>query len=269
MLLVGELNLVVTKEGASLGSIIRIIVYTVITFVATVLLTIETPATGGYFNLGEAAIYTIAFIAPPTITAIASGLGPSLADLALGYWYFAPATFVIKFCEGYVVSKLIHIMRNRQSRKLDLVLRASAIILAIALASIIVALLSLGGGAPSIEVSWTPTAVFGASIAIPNLKVVLPAYAWIAISVTFIAMVITFIFLLHKRPYAVAMAIGGLIMVTGYFLYEFFVSNPLILHREAIGAVFEIPVNIGQFVAGIVLAYPLVQFIERARGTRG
>jgi uncharacterized membrane protein len=58
--------------GHSIRDVLRVIVYTVITFIATVLLVVETPATGGYFNLGEAAIYTIAYLSPPTIAAIAS-----------------------------------------------------------------------------------------------------------------------------------------------------------------------------------------------------
>ena len=255
-------------RGVAIANIIKTVLYTVVTFIATALLTVETPATGGYFNLGEAAIYTIAFIAPPIVTAIASGLGPALADLALGYWYFAPATFVIKFAEGFAVSKSINLLKSRGYRGgVVQVFRGTAIALAIILA-LIVSKLSFGGGGAGIEFSWTPTSVFGFSIPIPNLKILLPPIVWIVIAVIFILIVVVSMAVLGK-PYIAAMSIGGLIMVTGYFLYEYFVSNPIILGREAQAAVFEIPVNIGQFVAGILLAYPVVQFIEKARGTRG
>ena len=254
--------------STKLENVVRVVVYTIITFIATVLLTVETPATGGYFNLGEAAIYTIAFMAQPLIVAIASGLGPALADMVLGYWYFAPATFVIKFSEGFVVAKLIKWLRLKpQSKGVVNIIRIVAVVLAAVLTYVVVAL-SFGVGVVAIEFSWTPTTVFGVSMPIPNLKVFLPPIAWVIIAVLFIVIALTSIFVWGK-PYVVSMAVGGLIMVTGYFLYEYFVSNPVILHRESIAAIFEIPVNIGQFVAGIVLAYPLVQFIEKARGSRG
>ena len=57
--------------------------------------------------------------------------------------------------------------------------------------------------------------------------------------------------------------IAGLIMVTGYFLYEYFVSNPL-TGREPLAAVAEIPVNIGQAVIGASIALPVVVFLRRA-----
>uniref|UniRef100_A0A7J2TAD9 ECF transporter S component n=1 Tax=Ignisphaera aggregans TaxID=334771 RepID=A0A7J2TAD9_9CREN len=252
---------------ASVSDVLRILLYTIITFIATALLTVETPATGGYFNLGEAAIYVIAYLASPLVAAISSGLGPALADLALGYWYFAPATLVIKFCEGFIVSKLVRVLKVGTKRGLAIIIRVVALFMGLSLASIIILKLSFGGGATSIEVSWTPTYVFGFLVSIPQLKVGVPSYAWIAVALTFIAIVSLYVAVLHNKPYAVAMALGGLIMVTGYFLYEYFVSNPIILGRDPLGAIFEIPVNIGQFIAGVVLAYPVVQFIERARST--
>jgi uncharacterized membrane protein len=251
----------------SISALLRVVLYTIITFVATVLLTVETPATGGYFNLGEAAIYVIAYLAPPLLTAISSGLGPALADLVLGYWYFAPATFLIKFCEGLTVSKLLGFLRGGKGRGLATVIRVIALLLGLGLTYTVINL-SFGGGASSIEFSWTPTAILGIAIPIPHLRVEISSYIWIAVAVAFITIVLLYVVLLWGKPYAIAMAVGGMIMVTGYFLYEYFVSNPIILHRDPIGAIFEIPVNIGQFVAGVVLAYPVVQFIEKARSSR-
>ncbi len=247
---------------------IRIAMYTAITFVATVLLVVETPATGGYFNLGEAAIYAIAAMSPPIVAAIAGGLGPAIADLILGYWYFSPATFVIKFCEGYVVSRLIHVVRSRGTVPISL--RLATPLVGIALAAV-VSLNSIGGGgkeSTGFVFTWTPTNVFGLRIPIPSFTLSLPSATWIAIGILIAGLSIAITFVSRARPYLLPMAIGGMIMVTGYFLYEFFVSNPLILHRDPWGAITEVPVNVGQFTAGILLAYPVVQFVERAKGAR-
>jgi len=51
--------------------------------------------------------------------------------------------------------------------------------------------------------------------------------------------------------------IGGLAMVLGYFLYEQIVLG-------IIGAVFEIPVNIGQMLIGLIVAIPIVRFVFRS-----
>ncbi len=248
-----------------IGTIVRTILFICITFIATVLLVIETPATGGYFNLGEASIYAIAATASPWITAIAAGLGPALADLVLGYWYFAPATFVIKFCEGFIVSTLIGYIRRKG---VTLKLRILTIVVAIAL-GIVVATLSLGGGLyMEAYFTWTPTKIFGVEIAVPSVYIALPPVIWIVIAVLIAYLGIVIALIARWRPYILAMSVGGLIMVTGYFLYEYFVSNPLILHREAILAITEVPVNVGQFTVGILLSYPVVQFIERAKGIK-
>jgi uncharacterized membrane protein len=238
--------------------IVRIVVYTAITFIATVLLVIETPATGGYFNLGEASIYVIAFMSSPIVAAVSSGLGPALADLFLGYWYFAPATFVIKFCEGFVVSKLAMHIRNRGST----LMRMATAFTGMMISLIVAIFLSFGGGAIEAEFSWAPTTLFGITLPIPSFRVVLPAYIWLIIAFLSIAV------LARIRLDVFPMAIGGGIMVLGYFFYEYFISNPLILGREAIAAIFEVPVNIGQFTVGILIAYPVVQFIEKAKGFR-
>jgi len=247
---------------------VRVAIYTALTFIATVLLVIETPATGGYFNLGEAAIYAIAALTPPLITAVAAGLGPAIADVVLGFWYFAPATFVIKFCEGYVVSTLIH--RVRKGGRAPLWARVATICIGIALAGVL-SINAVGGGreAMGIEVVWTPTSVMGIEIPIPTLSIYLPSATWIAIGIAIACLSISLAYASRARPYLLPMAVGGMIMVMGYFIYEFFISNPLILHRDPWGALAEIPVNVGQFTAGILLAYPVVQFVERAKGVRG
>src|SRR6056297_3019050 len=59
-----------------------------------------------YFNLGEVAIYVIAFIFGAKSACIAGALGSSLVDVLLGYSIWAPFTLIIKGLEGYVVGKI-------------------------------------------------------------------------------------------------------------------------------------------------------------------
>ncbi len=247
----------------SVKRVVETLVYTAATFLATVLLVVETPATGGYFNLGEAAIYSIAVIASsPLVAGVAAGLGPAIADIVLGYSYFAPATLVIKFLEGFLVASLARRMREKPSPAL----RLAGAGLAVALAFIVGVALGTASGEIAASLSWTNASIAGVSFAIPTATLYLPGYTWAVVALLAAALGLA-VLVAPKTHYALpAMAMGGLLMVTGYFLYEYFVSNPLILHRDPIGAVFEVPVNMGQALAGIVLSYPVVRFVEKARG---
>ena len=64
--------------------------------VATMLVRIPIPATGGYANLGDGIILICAFLMNPLHAVIAAGLGSMLADVLAGYLTFAPGTLIIK-----------------------------------------------------------------------------------------------------------------------------------------------------------------------------
>lgn len=64
--------------------------------VATMLVRIPIPATGGYANLGDGVILICAFLMNPLQAVIAAGIGSMLADVLAGYMSFAPGTLIIK-----------------------------------------------------------------------------------------------------------------------------------------------------------------------------
>ncbi len=64
--------------------------------VATYVVQIPIPATGGYANLGDCFVLTAGYILGAGYGAVAAGLGSALADILAGYVQYAPATFVIK-----------------------------------------------------------------------------------------------------------------------------------------------------------------------------
>lgn len=63
--------------------------------VATLVLHIPSPL-GGYINLGDGIVLVGGWLLGPLYGFIAGGIGPALADVFLGYFIYAPATFVIK-----------------------------------------------------------------------------------------------------------------------------------------------------------------------------
>ena len=64
--------------------------------IATMLVQIPIPATGGYANLGDGVILICAYLISPLYAVIAAGLGSMLADLLAGYASYALGTLVIK-----------------------------------------------------------------------------------------------------------------------------------------------------------------------------
>ena len=68
--------------------------------VATYMVQIPVPATGGYINVGDAMVFTSGLVFGPFVGVVAGGLGSALADMWGGYWQFAPITLVVKGLEG-------------------------------------------------------------------------------------------------------------------------------------------------------------------------
>lgn len=75
--------------------------------VATMVIKIPIPATGGYINLGDGIVILSGILLGPVYGGIAAGLGSALADLLGGYIAFAPATFIIKGLMAVVAALLI------------------------------------------------------------------------------------------------------------------------------------------------------------------
>ncbi|NLW43417.1 MAG: ECF transporter S component [Tissierellia bacterium] len=71
-----------------------------LTVLATMLVTVPTIATQGYINLGDAIVLLSGMILGPGGGFVVGGLGSALADIILGYSYYAPFTLVIKGIEG-------------------------------------------------------------------------------------------------------------------------------------------------------------------------
>jgi uncharacterized membrane protein len=98
------------KKDGKFGVAVKITlaaVFAALVFVVTSLIPpIPIPATGGYFNLGEATIYVAALLFSPFVGAFSGGIGAMLADIYLGYGLFAPGTLIIKGVEGAIVGFL-------------------------------------------------------------------------------------------------------------------------------------------------------------------
>ncbi|MCI8808642.1 MAG: ECF transporter S component [Oscillibacter sp.] len=80
--------------------------------VATMVIQIPSP-TGGYMNLGDAAVILGAFLLGPVYGAVAGGLGPAMADLLSGYAVYVPATLIIKAVMAVVAAGLFRALGKK------------------------------------------------------------------------------------------------------------------------------------------------------------
>lgn len=102
-------------------------------FLVTILIRIPSPIPGGYFNLGDAIIMMAAILVGRRTGMVAGAIGAALADLASGYLFFAPITFLVKGIEGYVVGLIADNSGNDKKaivRKLIAVATGAVIIVA-------------------------------------------------------------------------------------------------------------------------------------------
>lgn len=77
-------------------------IMTAVVTVFTRAVSVPVPATGGYINFSDVAIYFTAFAFGPWVGLVAGGVGTALADLSLGYASFAPITFFAHGLEGFL-----------------------------------------------------------------------------------------------------------------------------------------------------------------------
>jgi len=83
-------------KHASTFKIVITALFAALICVATMVVQIPIPATGGYANLGDGIILICAFLMYPLYAVCAAGLGSMLADILAGYISFAPGTLMIK-----------------------------------------------------------------------------------------------------------------------------------------------------------------------------
>jgi len=227
-------------------------IFTALVCVATISFTVYVPSTRGFFNIGETMVYVTALLFGPLVGGFAGGVGSMFADILLGYYYYAPATLVIKASEGIIVgflgrkkSLLSAVHTKREWKGFTLLIGV-----------LVGALVSLIG-----FLYYTGAVEFYSGIPPPEnptSTVFLSMEVWLGLGI-FVALLIGAIGFISEPEFGfmlVATVLGGLLMVSGYFIYEQFVLGVL--------AAAEVPVNVGQMTVGMIIATPIVRIVQRS-----
>jgi uncharacterized membrane protein len=199
-------------------------------------------------------VFTTAILFGPVIGAFAGGVGSMLADILLGYPYYAPATLIIKASEGAIVGFLSRKKPNFSSKSWKAFTFLIGLIIGVSLSII-----------GSIYYTGEVELAFG----IPQFITLNAAFSispvfWYVIG-ALIVLLVTLMGLIFEPELGwlvFTTLLGGATMVTGYFLFQQFLLFPLF--NIAVIAFAEIPVNIGQMLIGLVVAIPIVKIVMRS-----
>lgn len=214
-------------------------------YALTMVFNLYIPQTQGFFNFGEVGVYISALIGGPIVGFIAGSIGSSLADITLGYSYYAPGTFIIKGVEGFIVGFMAILIDTELRGKKTLFIGISSIV-------------------PLALIMY----LFGVNLYIGEAEVSLPMGVYYSIALneavwmvssTIFAIVVIYLTLKYSdvSGWVVAMAMGGLEMVLGYYLYEQYILGYM--------AIAEVPFNLMQVIIGIFGATIVTHYLRRVR----
>jgi len=148
-------------------------IMTAATAALTMLLMIPFPLTRGYFNVGDGMVMLSGLLLGPWIGFFAGGVGSGLADVLLGYGHVAPATFLIKGTEGFLVG-LIGYNRSFRYRLLGCI--AGAIAMLAGYFSYQVPMYGIGPALGELTTVNPGQVIMGAIISLILYQIVLKAY---------------------------------------------------------------------------------------------
>jgi uncharacterized membrane protein len=278
---VKKINLDVNEELDNTPKFVALTAtFTALVFIATAVFSLGITS-GGYFNFGESMIYLASLVGGPFVGMIAGGFGSSLADMILGYGIFAPGTFVIKGLEGFIVGYIFLKIKNLKLSQLKIVFYVFGFL--------IVSFAIILTTPPLFDVFFkfdfsklnlilnnigSNTFSIGITIFIPNLsgfeKIIL-SYEFTGMLLILFTLIFTIsIFYLNykyaeKSKMIVSCALGGLVIIFGYFIYELinikFGEYSIGLGWSVGQALSEVPVNISQVIIGIAIAVPTLMYL--------
>jgi len=222
-------------------------IFTSFVCIATMIFSMYVPSTEGFFNIGESMVFLSALLFGPYIGAFSGGVGAMLADILLGYPYYAPATLLIKACEGFVVGFL-----SRHNPKLSSRIQWKIFTLLLGI---------IAGGLLAAVGSNYYSGESELTLGFTTYMFLLPREFWLILG-ALAACSISLVGFVADPEFGWALfsvILGGFVMVLGYFIYEMFFIGWL-FNIPAV-AIAEIPINVGQMTIGALVALPTAKMI--------
>lgn len=244
------------KENQQLRKIILTGLMIALVFVSTSI--IKIPTTNGYIHLGDGFVFISACLLGPFYGAIAAGTGSMLADLLSPYAQWALPTFIIKSLMALIMGLII----KQKNKKQTLIIVGANLIVWIGFFAAIKSALqravntALDNLAGAMEDS--PENIQKLA---ENVQTTLTAA--IVLYVVLVLALVYWIVKTHKFSslgpgIILGMTSAGTCMIIGYFITE------IILYGNPISPAFSVPMNIIQFIMGVVITLAVTPGLKKA-----
>ncbi|MDR1245723.1 MAG: ECF transporter S component [Clostridiales Family XIII bacterium] len=217
--------------------------------VTTIVIPIPIPFTNGYVHPGDSMVFMAVLLLGRRSGALAAGFGSAFADVVLGFFIWAPFTFVIKsvmaFIVGLVIEKCAEKHRN------------------IVIACISAPVLWLLFNAAAIRI----TNDLARNNAANSITAIETNSMWGALLLPVLLILVAVV--LRKKEHIfippahiIGMTGGGIFMVFGYYIAEG------LIYGNFMAAVLGIPANIAQFTVGFLIAALLSGALQNTSAKR-
>lgn len=228
-------------------------------FLGTFIIKIPTPLTSGYVHLGDAFVLLSGLILGPLFGALAAGLGSAFADILGGYVPWALPTFIIK---GSMAAIMGYIALKKDNKKVIFMATTLFSVFWVGfnylLRSILVKEVTINSKNLANELSLSSSSELVQLSANMQNNLLLAAL--------FIPIILAIIlYTVYKSSkynfqltYSLGFIISGAIMIVGYYFATYYMYGSYIL------PIFEIPMNIIQFIAGIIIAHLLLPVAKKS-----
>ena len=233
-------------------------IMTALVFLATYLIKIPLPYTGGYIHLGDSMVFIAGILLGRKRGAFAAGVGSALADIFAGYVVWALPTLIIKAFMAYIIGYVYH---NRNSFKSITILTSVYVVMWSGFNIILRNILNSTLDHDKIinlldnpDIKSSEDLIQTISKLETNILIALVSLPLIAIALLFILKKVTSISMTTSS--LIGFIIAGSFMIVMYYLTE------LYLYGSHIIPIFTIPMNIIQFLSGLFIALMLLPFLK-------
>lgn len=234
-----------------------------LTFISTSILTFPSPFTGGYIHMGDALVLSCGVVLGKKYGALAAGIGSALADLYLGYASWALPTFIIKALMAFIIGSLFE---GQGNHKKLVIVSASYIAIWTGFNLIIRNLISANTIGQSTQVLIDDEVISRDS----NLLDYALNTQNLLLVIAFSIPIILIIAVLIKHPKSpinlIIHRISGFVMAGSVMVILYYITHGL-LYGNWIVPVFSVPLNMVQYILGVILATLLLPLTLKLKNT--
>lgn len=227
-------------------------------FLGTFTIKIPTPLTSGYIHLGDAFVLLSGLILGPIYGALAAGLGSAMADIFGGYAHWALPTFLIK---GLMAALMGYITLKKDNKKVILMMATAFSLFWFGFNYLLRLVL--------IKEVPLNTQYIANELGLPEASELYQLSGSLQdkllLAALFIPVILVVILVIINKTsklkipftYSLGFIVSGAIMIVGYYVATYFIYGSYIL------PIFEIPMNMIQFIGGIIIAHLLLPIFQK------